>query len=251
MTNYWSGVIELMFHVGARRIVARGFVVVLLVIAIGFSHGRHAMAEPGYVGLQVQELSVDMSGALSLSEAKGALVRDLALDGAANAAGMRRGDIIQEVNGSETPTIKKLVLVLSKLSAGETATFKGLHQGKEETWTLNLGPWPKSRQVKKDAFANIPALGLTMAAISPKVRQRFKLRWSSVGVLVSLVNESTGVGIDLKRGEVIHRINFDNVWRPDQVVKAYQENKLAGRSYLLALVEGPVGFRFVKLPIQQ
>ncbi len=221
-----------------------------VVCFIWTANNSHARAELGYVGLHVQEMSVEMANALSLPVAKGVLVRDVALDGAANTAGIRRGDLIQNVNGKDIPNVKTLVMVFTKLKAGERIPVLGLRRGQPFSWKLELGTWPESRRVKKGAFANIPALGLTMAAITPKVRERFQLRWGAVGVMVSLIDDKRSGGMNLKRGEVIRLINYEEVWLPQQVIKAYQDAKASGRKILLALVEGQAGFRFIKIPIR-
>lgn len=221
----------------------------LLVLAFLLLLVSPARAEPGYLGLSIQEVSADMAAALSLSGPRGILVRDVSLDGAANAAGIRRGDLLIKMNGETVTTVKQAIKVLSQLQAGDQFQVEGLQSGKPHQWTVKLGPWPPSRRVTTGSFGSIAPLGLTMAAITPKIRERFSLRWGSVGVLVSLIDEESLIAIDLVRGEVIRRVNHENVWTPKQVMDAYQAAKDDGRKTLLLLVEGLDGYRFVPLPV--
>ena len=55
-------------------------IIAIILVLIVFSHIRLAKAlEIGFVGMQVQGLSVDISNALGLSVTEGVLVRDIAL----------------------------------------------------------------------------------------------------------------------------------------------------------------------------
>ncbi|MEE8394117.1 MAG: hypothetical protein V3R66_07210, partial [Rhodospirillales bacterium] len=87
-----------------------------------------------------------------------------------------------------------------------------------------------------------------------KVRKTFGLRWSTIGVVVTIVDETKSQGSDLKRGEVIVQVNQEDVWEPSQVAAKYKEAKEKGVKTLLLLVEGNSGarngFHFSPLPVK-
>ena len=93
------------------------------------------------------------------------------------------------------------------------------------------------------------ALSLTVASLTKKVRKTFGLRWGSNGVVISLVNKEKAKDMDLRRGELIVRVNQNNVWQPRQLMAKFQEAKKNGLKHLL-LVEGVNGFRFSLLPVR-
>ncbi len=79
--------------------------------------------------------------------------------------------------------------------------------------------------------------------------QGFCLRWSSIGVLVTLV-DSERKDIGLRRGDLITQVNQDDVWKPERVVAKYKVAKKDGRKELLFLIERVNGFHFMLLPVR-
>ena len=99
------------------------------------------------------------------------------------------------------------------------------------------------------AIASLPQAGLTLATLTRKLRKGLGLRWSSLGVLVTLVDpDRTDIG--LRRGDLITQVNQETVWEPAQVVAKYKEAKKEGRKELLLLVERVNGFYFMPLPVK-
>lgn len=208
-----------------------------------------AAAEPGFIGLQVQGMSAPIAGALGLKRTDGAMVRDVALGSPANMAGFRRGDLILEFNGKPVATFEQLTVLAGALEVGDSAEVKVLRESGETVLTLVAGAWPDGRRVERGSFASIDPLGITMAALTEKVRDRLALRWGTTGVAVTLLDEQKPGRMGLKRGDLILQVNQKPVWEPKQVLDAYNDAKALGRASLLILVEGLDGFRFVLLPV--
>jgi len=215
--------------------------------------GFPAMAEPGFVGMQVQGVTQEVAESLGRKNSHGVLVRDVALGGPANKAGFLRGDLVLKLNEKTIDSFKTLVDIVNGLKADQTVSASVLRQGKEYNLTLKAGNWTAPWQVSKGAFGNIGALGVTLSAVTPKVRESFKMRWGSNGVVVTLVDlEKAGKLkriMDLRRGDVVVQVDQEEVWQPQHVLDRYANAKKAGRKSLLLLVEGVAGYRFSLLPV--
>ncbi len=226
----------------------------LLAIAAIFSSPPAAAGEAGFTGMQVQGITPEIAAALGLKSQKGVLVRDVALGGPADRAGFRRFDLILKFAGQDIDTFERLIAAVRTVEAGQKVAVTVLRRGAPVELTLEAGKRPRSRSIKKGSFATIPAAGLTLAALTEKVRKSFGLRWSSVGVVVTLVDKTKAAGSDLKRGEIIVKVDQDDVWDPRQVAAKYGEAKAKGRKSLLLLVEGYQGarngFHFSLLPVK-
>lgn len=207
-----------------------------------------AQADSGYIGVLVQEMQSDMAKAIGLNET-GALVRDIAFDGPGIEAGLRRGDLIVKVGNKAIKSVDQLVGIFQNIKVGDVIELGGYRDRKAQSWTIKAGPWPEARKVKKGAFASLPAAGITVAAITTKIRDRFNLRWQSTGLLVTLVSPEFAGRTALQRGDVILQVNQQPVWKPDQMLKIFSQAKKDGKPFLLLLVESPSGFVFQKLPI--
>lgn len=218
--------------------------------AVMLSAAVPAAAEAGFIGMQVQGMSPRVSAALGLKNAKGVLVRDIALQGPAARAGFLRGDLITSFNGKEVSSFSHLVKMVQTIKPGQDVSIKVLRLGRKMTLILKAGTWVNSWKVKKGSFATIPDRGLTLAALTQKVRQRFGIRWGATGVVITLLDKSKTRNMDLQRGEIIRQVNQREVWLPRQVQDMYLEARRNKRPSLLLLVEGVSGFRFsiLRLP---
>ncbi|MDD9877659.1 MAG: hypothetical protein OXR84_09500, partial [Magnetovibrio sp.] len=116
--------------------------------------------------------------------------------------------------------------------------------------SMKLGTKPASWKVVKGAVINFPASGITLAAITQKIRKRFNIRWGTVGVLVTLIDPNFASRMLLERGDVIVQINQKDVWLPGQVKAAYDAAKEKQQQQLLMLIERADGFRYMMLPVK-
>ena len=221
----------------------------VLLLAVMAAPGLAGAAETGFIGMQVQGMSAKTAKALGLKSENGVLVRDVALGGASDKAGVKRGDLILEFGGSKIEDFNAMVKAAGATKPGQTVKVSILRAGKPMTLSLTLGKWTPPWKIKKSAVASQPASGLTLASLTQKLRKGFGLRWGSIGVVVTLVDPDRK-DIGLRRGDLIIQVNQQDVWLPKQVFGAYKEAKKQGRKELLLLVERVNGFRFMALPVR-
>lgn len=225
-------------------------ILALVALAIALGASSRAAAEAAFVGMQVQGITPIVVAALGLEGESGVLVRDVALGGPSAEAGFRRGDLIVRFAGRDVGTFEALVAVVKGLKAGQSVKATVLRRGAKVGLTIKTGVWHPSWRISNNAFATIPAVGLTLASLTEKTRKAFSLRWGSTGVAITLVYPKKSADMDLQRGELILQINQEDVWMPDQVLAKYSEAKKKGLQKILLLVEGTSGFRFSLLPVR-
>lgn len=223
---------------------------VLVAIACLALPWRSVAAEFGFSGMHVQGMNPIIAEALGLKAAEGVLVRDVALGGPADRAGVLRGDLILRFNGIKIDTFKRLVGVVTKTRPEQVVSITILRPDGEKILKLKLGRKPVSWRVEKGSVAAFTEIGITLAAVTPKIRKRFNIRWGSIGVLVTLIDPAFADRMVLQRGDMIVQINQRPVWTPEQVREAYDAAKKAGRTRLLMLVERVGGFEFMMLPVK-
>lgn len=207
-------------------------------------------AEFGFSGMHVQGMKPAIAQALGMKKAEGVLVRDVALGGPADKAGVLRGDLIVMFNGVKIDTFKRLVGVVTKTKPGQKIDLEVSRSSGEKKLRLVLGRKPPSWKVSKGSVIAFTEIGITLAAVTPKIRKRFEIRWGSIGVLVTLIDPDFVERMLLKRGDMIVQINQKPVWQPQQIRDAYDEAKKAGRKQLLMLVERVSGYEFMMLPVK-
>jgi len=97
----------------------------------------------GYLGVQVQRLSASLRRAKGIPEAtEGSLVSNVEDQSPADDGGIKRGDVILEVNRQSTPSPNDLVRVVRDLEPGRRVPVQIWRDGVTRTVTLTVGTRP-------------------------------------------------------------------------------------------------------------
>lgn len=230
--------------------LSRRLVVAVAVFLVLVRAAPAPAAEFGFSGMHVQGVNQAIATALGLAKAEGVMVMDVALGGPADAAGVQRGDRVTVFDGTAIDTFNRLVKVVTQTKPGQTVDLTVQRADGEHAMKMTLGVKSPAWKVSKGAVINFSTIGITLASITEKIRQRFKIRWGSVGVLVTLIDPAFADRMLLKRGDVIVQVNQHDVWEPAQVQDAYDKAKAAKIPQLLMLIERADGFSFMMLPVK-
>jgi len=84
----------------------------------------------GWIGVDAQAITPEIAEALGMTEPVGAIVRSVTKDGPADKAGLKKGDVIVELEGKKILTPAELPRMVAFGHIGKTVTFKVLRQGK-------------------------------------------------------------------------------------------------------------------------
>jgi len=208
-------------------------------------------AESGFSGMYLQGINPRIAKAIGLKEPKGVLIRDIALGEPADMAGLERGDLIVEFAEQEIDTFKKLVAVAAKTKPGQVVEVRVLRRGRDKKFKMKLSKRSGAWKVQKGEVVAIPEIGLTLASLTPKIRERFNLRWGALGVLVTLIDPSIAQKTTIERGDVVVQIDQRGIWTPKQFESRYRRAQKEGRESLLILIERMGEFEFMLLPVKK
>jgi len=179
-----------------RRVVG-ALAIALMVSGAAFAEGNSERNadQRGRGGYRDRGVEID-----ERSSEPGILVTSVIDDSPAAAAGLIRGDVILEVEGSETDTIAELREVLSELEAGDTVRALVLRGGEEMTVEVTL-----ETRLYRPAFGiesgrtgrRMPAPGLTPRfAPGARVPDGMQFRFS----------EEDFPGGEIPGGDVVHSV---------------------------------------------
>jgi serine protease Do len=229
-----------------------GVLILLTYLVVLVWGTESARAEnPSFLGMQIQGMSPLLAEALGMSEVMGVLVRDVTLGGPADQAGIERGDLILKFGGTKILKFENLVAAARSLEPQDSVVLEVQRKKGIKEITIKAGVWPDGWHVTKGSFSGLADMGVTMAALTDKVRSRFNLRWGSTGVVVTLIDELKAPKMDLKVQDIIVQVNQETVWSPSRVNSLVKKAKKDNKKAVLLLVERFDGFRFVILPLQK
>lgn len=90
----------------------------------------------GRIGIQSQELTIDLASSLGLKEARGVLVAGVQKSGPADKAGIQPGDVIQAFDGKAVENPADLARLVGSTKPGTTVTVQVLR--KKETMSVKV-----------------------------------------------------------------------------------------------------------------
>jgi serine protease Do len=164
----------------------------------------------GGIGVYVQKLTPDLAKSFGLSESKGALVADVIPNGAAEAAGIKRGDIIVKFDGKNIDEMNELPRIMASTPVGKEVEVGIIRDGKPLTLKLKVGEL-------KDEAEPAPAektkfeLGMSVQEITPEIARQLQLPEAS-GVIVTQVEPgSVADEAGIQRGDIIREINGETI----------------------------------------
>ena len=99
----------------------------------------------GWLGVDAEDLTPQLAGALGLRASAGAVIARMLRDGPADRAGLRPGDVITGLDGKPIEDSRELVNRTAALKPGTQAEFRILRGGKELRLRVELGRRPPLR----------------------------------------------------------------------------------------------------------
>jgi serine protease Do len=206
--------------------------------------------ERGWLGVQIQSVTEDIAKGLGLKVTKGALVAAVQPDSPAAKAGVRPGDVIVEYNGEEVTRLKDLPRLVADTKADEKVRIKVWRDGKERTLKAVIAAMPSDELVAAndgaDSARSGGKLGLSLAALTPEMRQRYRLSENTEGVLIVGVRpDSPAAKKGLRPGDIIVMVGQKQVSDPKEVVREVEKATADERDAVLFLVQRDNDKQFV------
>ena len=159
----------------------------------------------GWIGVSVQTISPDMARALELKEATGALVNDVVTGGPAEAAGLKRGDVIIAFDGRDIKNMSDLPMIVANTPAGKTADVRVIRDGKTMDVKITVSELSDARQAQAASLGE--GLGMTLEDVTPRLQREFGIR-DKIGVVVAeVVPGSPAAAAGLQAGDLIREVN--------------------------------------------
>ena len=158
----------------------------------------------GYMGVTIQPITEDLAQSFGLKQAKGALVNDVIKGGPADKSGIRQGDVITGLNGSEVKDPSHLQRLVAEAGIGSVAKISIIREGKvlELNITLASADSAPKQRLREDRTGRQQEGGADLMGLVVDNSEQ------GDGVVVVEV-ERGGIAAEsgIKRGDVIVSIN--------------------------------------------
>jgi len=188
----------------------------------------------GYLGVVIQDLTPDFAEAFGLDkDTKGVLIPEVQKDSAADKAGLKAGDVIVEFNGQAVETRHELQSKVALEKPGTKAKLVVLREGKEKTFTVELGERPKSRAVEGAKPQPLEKLGFAVTNLTDELAERLGYEGQSGVVVTNVERGSVAANVGLAQGTLIMEVNRKPVTNTDEFNEAMADAMEKGSPMLL------------------
>ena len=178
--------------------------------------------------------------------------------GPAQAAKLHGGDIIMKFNGQEVKEMRTLPRIVAETEIGREVPVTVWRDGHELTLTAKVGELPDEQKIATAAPdkpvpshpTELADIGLTLAPITPELREHYQLGDDQKGVLITDVAAgSSAAERGIKPGDVIVEVQQQEVSSPADVVERVERVRKSNRKSVLMLIQGQDGPRWVPLSL--
>ena len=197
---------------------------------------ENGKVERGWLGITMDEVSVDFAEKLKLDKPRGIIVKVVGMDSPAQKAGIQRGDVIISFDGQEIRDMHHLRHIVGATEIGKSVEVIVLRKGGEEKrLTVKLGKRTaetmaalNERRQEQATFA-----GLGVQDLTPAIAERYGYSASETGVIVTQVArgsdaEKKGIkpGCLIQEMEWITIDNFETYTRVTKQLEAEDKKRI-------------------------
>jgi serine protease Do len=176
---------------------------------------RNGHVVRGYLGVNVQEVTSELSESFGMEKPKGALVAEVFPDTPAAKVGIKAGDVILSVNGMEINKSGNLPPVIGMTPVGQPVELRLLRQGKLQTMRVTVESLPDDKkqaanQGKRSSKGTPEAsaktiLGATVIPLEDSVKKKLDIDF---GLRVSSMNEGSLLNSGVQTGDILLEVNY-------------------------------------------
>jgi serine protease Do len=209
---------------------------------------RQGRVVRGWVGVHLQTMTPELASGFGVRKAEGVIVDAPVPGSPAEAAGIRAGDIITDVDGAAITDRPDFGRRIGMIMPGHRAKLRILRDGNSKVVALTVAAKPEAAGV---ALNTAPT---ETAALAPRIVLALAPadRTAGHGVLITSVTpEKLAAARGLKTGVVVLSVGQVSVANPDQVRQQLEALRRAGKETVLMRIRSGSALRFVALPLEQ
>jgi len=170
----------------------------------------------GWLGVLIQKITPELAESFGLERDEGALVSRVDPTGPAAKAGIERGDVIVQFDGTDIESMEDLPRKVASTVVGKKVGVVVLREGKRRTLQVEIGQLDEPELAAATTPGGEPSgpapFGIAAQDITPQVAQQLGLGEGEGGVVItSIETGSAAEEANLRRGDVILEVDRQEV----------------------------------------
>ena len=190
----------------------------------------------GWLGVSIRDINEKIAKAYGVKGTEGAMINDVFKGDPADKAGIKRGDVVIELNGSKIKDANSFVQKVRTLAPNSTAKLVIIRKGKRMTFNVKLGERPNTADGRpesprrndgtKESSSGTDSLKdfgiLNAVPVTDSLRRQYKIASSTEGLVVTKIDRNSQASSDgeIREGDLILEVNSHEVKTADDLKKA-------------------------------
>src|SRR5438046_2174269 len=188
----------------------------------------------GWLGIAIQDVTDELAGTFGVKE--GVLVAEVMKGGPAEAAGVRQGDVIVELNGAPIKEVPELQRRVAAVAPGQPVRLKVIRERKPVALSVTVTEMPAEEPVLAGAPED-EGWGLSVEPLSGDAAAQLGLTIAAGLLVTDVVAGSPADKAGLRRGDVIVEVGKKPVADPATLFRTLAQ--LKPRDRVLVFVQRP------------
>ncbi|MFH2129020.1 MAG: DegQ family serine endoprotease [bacterium] len=177
----------------------------------------------GYLGVSIQDFTPGLAESFGLKNHQGILVADVMKDSPADKGGLKRGDVLLELNGKAIQNVAKFRNQIALFAPGKGIQLTIWRQGKQQTLSVTIEKRPETEQVASRGSERFEKLGLALTPLTPQLSEQLGYQ-GETGVLIAAVQDGSVAALSgLRPGMLIQEVNQKPVSSVEEVLQVLPE----------------------------
>lgn len=165
---------------------------------------EYGVVQRAFIGVSITNVTSELAEKADLSTLTGVYVNGLSPDGAAQKAGVEKGDVITAVNGNKVKNVAELQEQIGLFLPGDEVAVEVERKQKSKLFTLKLRNNKGTTDLVEAAPKALATLGANLVAIDTDLQKRLKI---SHGVQVQQLAPGKLAKAGIREGFIITRID--------------------------------------------
>lgn len=170
---------------------------------------EYGKVQRAFLGVQIQEVNSEVAKDNGLKSIKGVFIASVNEGGAAEAAGLKKGDVVTSIAGVDVNSTSELTEQIARHRPGDKIDVKVVRDNKDKLVPVILRGEDNLTELKKKEAVNANSLlGADFSKLSDTDRKNLKIE---SGVKISGLKSGKLSSIGIREGFIITRLNNKSV----------------------------------------
>lgn len=179
---------------------------------------QHGVVQRAVLGVQIQDITSELQKEHKLSTLNGAYVAAVIEEGAAAKAGIKTGDVITKINGTDIKSSSELQEQIGRYRPSDKINVTLLRDGKPLTIAVTL----KNRQGNTDiitAQSESSLLGVTFQPVPEKTLKSLRLNY---GIQIKSITKGKMEAAGIQNGFIVLKVNNRSIRTEEEFDMIYK-----------------------------